>query len=264
MKSLTLPLALFLSVGLFSQDIPNGNFEEWESTPMFTLDPVGWETDNTQLIVSTSQDLDAYEGTYAMRVVPINDGVGEFGHASTTVPIGGIPDGLSFYAKWSQTVTAWIGVDVLFYNNEDQVYSEYWSTSDTASTWTQVVIPFEPIDIATTHVVITVFVAIGDLVPGEGWISVDAMNFGIVSSVNELETTEVTIFPNPADQFLELRMEGDIQIDEVGIIDMNGRTILSAPYDQRIDISAITEGQYLLEFKSAEKVLGRKPFVVQR
>jgi energy-coupling factor transporter ATP-binding protein EcfA2 len=264
MKQIITLSILFLSLSLLGQEVPNGGFEEWESTPQFTYDPVDWETDNNQLQVSTSPDEDAYEGQYAMMVEPIPLGVGDYGSARCTVPMSGVPDALNFHAKWWQTVTAALGVNVYFYNNDDLMYSEYWITTDTASAWTSVTLPFEPIDIALTHGVIEVFAAVGDLVPGDGWISVDAMNFGNPTSVTELSDISVTVFPNPANQFLELKVNSEQMIDELAIMDLNGRIVLQISYEQRLDVSTLPEGQYLLELRNEGMAIGRKPIVVKR
>lgn len=251
MKDLSTLILLFVSASLLSQTVPNGGFEEWEVTPQFSLDPVGWETDNTQLIVSTSQDMEPYQGMYAMKVEPIMNGIGEYGEASVTLDMGGLPDGLFFQAKYWRTFTAGVGVTVDFYYEEDIVHTQSWYPTDTASSWMQAQMTFPPIDIATTHAIIRVFVAIGDFAPGEGWISVDAMDFGFTTSTADQDRPQISLYPNPvSDRFV---LEGVDSGTPFRIIDSQGRLVQQGVQGIENRLEDLSAGHYLLIIGEGEQ-----------
>ncbi|NNC82169.1 MAG: hypothetical protein HKN79_01215, partial [Flavobacteriales bacterium] len=82
-------ICILLPSLMMAQTVPNSGFEEWEVTPQSTLEPVGWDSDNTQLTTSTSQDTEAYSGNYAMRVQAVDMGLGSYGEAQTLIEMGG-------------------------------------------------------------------------------------------------------------------------------------------------------------------------------
>lgn len=254
-------LATSLSSFMIGQEIPNGSFEEWESTPMFTLDPVDWETDNTQLLVSTAQDLEPFEGIYAMRVDPLQLGVGEYGEANTTIEIGGLPDGITFHAKWWRTITAAVGVQVDFYYEEDIMHTGFWYPEDTLSGWSAQQIEFPPIDIATTHAVVRVFAVVGDLVPGDCWISVDAMSWGLISGLDELEEPTMGLYPNPSSDELRLDIEAIYMYE---IVDNHGRIVAQGRTNGLIDVKQLPQGRYTLSLTSNEGLKRSTGFIIQR
>ncbi len=163
----TLFSACLLSACLFAQQVPNGGFESWIPTPLFSLDPEFWMTDNNQLQLSCAQDSMPYEGEWAMRVLPIPIGVGEEGRAIIEIPTDYIPPSLDFYAKWDRTATAGVGVTVTFYNGETDFYTEYWYPEELASEWVPISIQLSQIEPIMTHVVIEVGVYVGDFAAGE-------------------------------------------------------------------------------------------------
>ncbi|MFN2430740.1 MAG: hypothetical protein ABR574_12030, partial [Cryomorphaceae bacterium] len=106
-----------LSIATLSAQIPNANFESWVEEDGF-LTPEDWEPLIVNDVSSVTQDLDSYEGIYAMQVEALKTGVGSSGNASTTVDIDFIPASLDFYAKASSEF-GFVSVEITFYNQED-------------------------------------------------------------------------------------------------------------------------------------------------
>ena len=257
----TLFSACLLSACLFAQQVPNGGFESWVSTPQFSLDPEYWNTYNGQLLLSTAQDSMPYEGEWAMRVTPIPNGIGEEGIASVQIPTDFIPPSLDFYAKWDRTATASVGVTVTFYNGETDFYTEYWYPEELTSEWAPISIQLSQIEPIMTHVVIEVGVFIGDFAAGEGWLSVDAMSFDGVTGVDDLSSASIGLFPNPASDMLFVTA-ADANTSYV-IYDAMGKLLDRNSYQAGVDVSELPTGNYFIELKDGDGVLRRSGFVVE-
>ncbi len=250
-----------ISGSVFAQQVPNGGFENWETTPLFSLDPEFWSTDNGQLIVSTVQDSLPYEGEWGMRVYPVPNGLGEEGRASIQIPTTYIPPSLNFHAKWDRTATAGLGVSVTFYNGDDNFYSETWYSPELSSEWTPISIELSQIEPIMTHVIIEVWVSIGDFAAGEGWLSVDAMSFDGVTGLDDLDAGSVGLYPNPASNLLFVE-EADTRTS-YAIYDAMGKLVSRDSYESGVDVSAMPSGNYFIEVLRSDGVLRRSQFVVK-
>jgi hypothetical protein len=59
---------------------------------------------------------------------------------------------------------------------------------------------------------------------------------------------QMNIWPNPAKDFINIE-QGELHLFEssfISIIDLNGRELIKVPYSQRIDISSLRDGMYIL------------------
>jgi len=59
---------------------------------------------------------------------------------------------------------------------------------------------------------------------------------------------QMNIWPNPAKDFINIE-EGELHLFEssfISIIDLNGRELIKVPFSQRIDISSLRDGMYIL------------------
>ncbi len=267
MKAITILTAvLFSSLMSFAQfTIPNGDFEEWVFNG-WNFSPNDWQTGNTQTFQDTFQDTVAYEGDFAMRVQPQPTGVGEEGEASVTIPTQAIPSSLDFYVRYERTLTAFMGVTIEFYNEENMFYSETWSAPDSVSEWSFVSMPLNQIEPVMTHAIIRVQAFVGDLVAGDGWIAVDAMSIGgEVDGVSEDVLSQVSVYPNPASDYLMIDLgEMSEAIDKIRMIDIRGRAIDMERSSKQIDLSAMQNGLYILEFlDQGGEVIGSRRVVVE-
>jgi hypothetical protein len=264
MKSLAFLIVLFwlLPFTVTAQVIPNGGFESWSITNGWTEEPDGWETPNNQLIESTVKDPDAYAGLYAMRVNPAPNGIGEEGFAWIEIPTDFIPPSLDFYAKWSRTLTASVGVEIQFFNNELQVYAANWVPEDTSSAWTYIHLPLEQIEPVMTHMIIRAYIFIGDFAPGSGWISVDEMSFGNPNGLNDLDESNIGLYPNPTSDVLKISVK--VQPLDYSIIDSSGRLVDQGTFKSEIDVSQLPVANYTLQLRMRDGSLVEKRFQVER
>jgi hypothetical protein len=78
------------------------------------------------------------------------------------------------------------------------------------------------------------------------------------ASVGELEKTKLSIFPNPANDLINLNFEGDITSIEV--IDISGKRVLNFKVKSRnsLDISKLDNGTYVLYVRSNNSIYTSK------
>ncbi len=70
-------------------------------------------------------------------------------------------------------------------------------------------------------------------------------------SVGAFDTTDISIFPNPANK--ELTIKGKTIIESITIYDINGRqlkTVIFTSEKGNLDISNLSQGMYFLKIKS--------------
>lgn len=73
---------------------------------------------------------------------------------------------------------------------------------------------------------------------------------------NSLET--VKIYPNPVHDFINIELPKDYKNFKVEISDMNGRLLLNAENEKRMNTSALTNGAYIVTVKSDKNTITRK------
>ena len=71
------------------------------------------------------------------------------------------------------------------------------------------------------------------------------------NSLKEIDAGQVTIFPNPAGDFVNLST-GDIQFDKAEIQDVLGKTYPAKLHNNRIDVSFLPAGTYILKLQNEE------------
>ena len=90
------------------------------------------------------------------------------------------------------------------------------------------------------------------------------VNFFPLSGLHEFNLNNaVSIFPNPAEDYLTIKSTQQKFIEGVRIFDIPGRFILSPLWDdsQKIKVDALSAGMYILELTTKDKQKVRKQFV---
>lgn len=84
--------------------------------------------------------------------------------------------------------------------------------------------------------------------------------------INDIEEThvdsDITIYPNPASEVINILNNNNLNITNVEIIDMTGRTVLSSENSQGINISELPEGQYFVKI-IGETTTVKKLFIIK-
>ena len=253
-----------ISMAPLSAQIVNGDFESW-ITVNESLVLEGWESYTFEDINSVTQDLEAYEGIYAVRVEALENGAGSFGSASTIVDIDYIPPSLDFYVKASSEFGA-VMVDVTFYNESDPFNSFDWTSADEViSEWTFVSIPLVQNEPVLTHAEIRITAQVGDFAPGSAVISVDQMEFGNTTGLNDLSEKALNIYPNPTSNAIRIAKVSEVSYVE--IMDLSGklvRRLSRAEIQNEISVRDLTPACYTVIAYLKTGEIARQKLVVSR
>lgn len=260
----TATLLSFFIFAVCAAQIPNSGFENWIENG-WSNDPEDWETDNSELVQPVTQDLEAYEGMYAMKVTAVPIGVGDWGEASTIVPIDYIPASLDFWVK-SQNENGFVQVLIEFFNGEVLFTSFFWGTSESISDWTFVSLEMTQQEPILTYAKITVSALVGDLIAGEAQISIDEMSFGETNAVSDQSLNNIQVYPNPAKDSFQFDAEND-KVDRIEIYALDGKLAKAVELNdlktKEVDISSLAPGMYQLMFSHALQPVGVSKLVIR-
>jgi subtilisin-like proprotein convertase family protein len=98
-----------------------------------------------------------------------------------------------------------------------------------------------------------------------GWILEICTNISKTISTSELTIGKiVNAYPNPVSDFLFLDAEKSDSDFTYSIISVSGMRLISNVKNNRINVSGLPEGMYLLEVKNDKRILGVKKILVSR
>jgi hypothetical protein len=198
-----------------------------------------------------------------MRVDAVGVPLGAYGFAECTFPIDYIPSSIDFYAK-AGTEFGGVSVTISFFNNEFLFNSFDWNSGTSIEEWTLVSIPMQQDEPVLTHAVIRIEAIVGDLVPGNAWISVDAMGFeGPLSDDDMIVDQDLELYPNPASDYIIL--DGIAPNSTVRIMNIAGQLVFEANSTAsqiRLDVQRFAKGLYMLNVQSPDKVGTSRKLVI--
>jgi hypothetical protein len=263
MKTTATLLSFFIFTFCAAQ-IPNAGFENWIENG-WGYNPEDWETENSELVQPVTQDLEAHEGMYAMKVTAVPTGVGEWGEASTTVPIDYIPASLNFWVK-TQVENGYVQVLIEFFLDEVQFTSYTWDNTESINEWTFVSIEMTQQEPVLTHAKISVFAQVGDLIAGQAQISIDEMSFGETNTVSDHSFNNIRVYPNPAKDSFKFDAENHT-VDRIEIYALDGKMGMAVELNdlntKEVDISSLAPGMYQLMFSHALQPVGVSKLLVR-
>lgn len=105
---------------------------------------------------------------------------------------------------------------------------------------------------------VTAYAATYDL----GLVSIPLTNFVLETPGPVAEATDFTLFPNPAETHLTIRMNNAPMADVITILDVHGN-ILSQHRGETIDVSALTPGIYIIQASANTGIITTKRFIKQ-
>ncbi len=282
-------LSLFLSS--IKAQIPNGGFENWDTTNLFIykhIYPVGWMSNNLYWQSVNKQNAvvpstDAHSGNYSMKMTVLNDtssskqgaSCGTFegdllmGEANGKFAIKNKPAGIEFWHKFTSPKKESFLLFVNLYNGENQVGSAMIYSEENSATWSKLasVIDYssnETPDSAS----ISIMVGYSDT-PTVGTVfMIDDLAFTTTTAINESSIENgLNIYPNPSSGDINITLpnapSNDIQLS---LKDISGRTIKTFSDEElilsqdliKLKINSYDPGIYLLEMKSNTKVFSKR------
>ena len=255
-----------VNVGGFVTDLPDPGFEMWATETIQAA--TGWSTLNKYLVTAGAensiQTIDSHSGNFAMQLstiqIPQNTdtipGIISWGEIDLSnqqnpflaAPYNFIPTNLSGAFKYAPANGDQGSIQVYFFQQGIPIGShlETFNSSAAYSTFSS------PITIFGTPDSI-IFIASSGNNPGSV-LKLDDLSFsGGTISVNEFDKFEVSIYPNPANEIVMIKYEGEFNYQ---IIDLRGNIIRSENNiqgTQSINISDLQAGVYLIQLSNNEK-----------
>lgn len=254
-------IILTFSVNVFSQEIPNGGFEAWDQG-IWTNNPVNWDTDNTEVSAPVFQDTSSYEGEFAMTLTPDINGLGEGdAEAESLIPIDIVPAQLEFYARWERIIGE-IKVEISFFNETNEYFTETWVPTNDQSDWTLIVIPLPQIEPIITHAIVRATVQVGDL--AYATLSIDDMQFGNPNGIPENTEVILDVYPNPTADLLNIACDRKLyNHGEMAVINDVGQTLYQGLISRKLDLQNYPSGIYFLQIQNDNFQTVRK-FTINR
>jgi hypothetical protein len=270
--------------------IPNPDFETWSNDTFFTNTsnfmydhPTGWgpfisgfywgfSSGNGPL--SCYKSTAKYTGSYALNLTTENDSAGA--DMVTIFPLNKRPLQLNGYYKFTgipgDTSVIIVGITKgnpiswAFGDSSLEVGTGHIDfTGTSVSTYQPFSIPIYYKDLVTfpdsALIEISSTRNMGSGIPGQKlW--VDNLYFSGTSGIDEENSkNDIRVYPNPVKNYLNIDLRSKTgQESEIEILDMTGRSVLSETinYFDKIDLSSLENGIYILQVKNKDKVFSKK------
>lgn len=96
----------------------------------------------------------------------------------------------------------------------------------------------------------------------QGGILLDDVTVSGVAGVNESLASQLSVFPNPATNVINVINNNNILVEGINIVDLNGRTVKSAKFDgvteAQVNISDLANGVYMMTVSSDKGTMTQK------
>jgi len=280
-------ILVFLAIAFFSaeaQIIPNASFETWTSP----LTPDGWATFSSALGFNLGlcgkDSLDKVVGNNSVKVyadsIPGQPAYGVVGGVVSTgsgsasagppkfvgIPFAFRPDTLFFAYKYTSPGSDTAGLEIKMTKNGATVFAGGYTSLgldlDTISQWALV---YAPLTSAYSNGTITpdtlrlqFYASVAQQSIKGSTLHVDGVFFSAstpATGVNDLSNTiEVSVFPNPVSEMLNIKADVNLEGHQVVITDMNGKLVRIRPLTNgvnSIELSEVASGNYI--YRIADK-----------
>lgn len=280
MKTFFLLLISFTSLNIYSQQIPNYSFENWESSSGYD-EPVDWTTPNSTsyvfpfYVLTVTPSNEYYSGTKSARLetkeivgipVPGLLTLGElhvdiFNNSSSIsggIPFISRPSKLRGFMKYSPQPqdSALVGVFMLKYNSGSGVCDTiglgayYQSFQTTVFTEFEVNIDYSSTEMPDSMNIIIMSSDVDNPVLGS-ILHIDELSFDYSSFVEKNTGNKAPVIVNPADDFINIISNG-MKIKRVNIYNISGMNRLRIDniyYERDILLSSagLSNGRYIIE-----------------
>ncbi len=260
MKNSVLLIILFLIVtSTFAQVVPNNKFENWVSVGFYE-EPESWDTPNAELAIlgqaTVTKSTDAFAGNYSARLetknVILADAPGLITLADFTVNITTLEFEISGGLPLQENVSKLTGMykysgvnndsaSVIIYNFKRDSEGEIDTIGvgikslGNASTWTSFSVDMEQLSTNIPDTFNVIIVSSGLNFKAGSVLYVDSLtietNTGFISLDRKKE--DVSIFPNPATDFISLEMSSFNNNRVVNLYNYHGQFIKQVPFTEK-------------------------------
>jgi hypothetical protein len=280
-KNLTLLFVFVLTIfcGAQAQQVPNAGLENWNNIILYE-DPVSWSSPNqlTSLlgIFPCTKSTDALDGQYAARleaffitqfgiVVPGTVGTGTIDATTQTFkggfPLGGnVPAALIGYYKYApvnedsclmlSVLTKWNTST----NHRDTLAIAYF-TDGAEPSYTLFTAPFITLAPGTPDSAIVVVATTNDILTAQAGsvLFIDDIDFTNSVGIQETDAAPLSIYPNPADEFIEFAIPEALQAKTIALCNITAALVKEYPVneeDLRVNTTNLLPGSYVCLIKN--------------
>lgn len=292
MKKIFILAFSLMSISLFSQTLPNYDFEEWNDYIIYK-EPVNWSTPNfyTFLVdqkATVSKSNDAYTGSSSAKLETMNisgfnlPGVMTLAEISVSISDSSYSVSGGFFLQENiYKLTGWykyngVGEDqasILMYNFKNTPETGYdtigygYGFLDNTDTWSQFTVYMTNISNAvpdTFNVIIASSLAVG---AQEGSVLfVDSLSIYTNTGIIDLwkPKTQLSVYPNPAISNITFESKTNISNGMITIYNNIGEKLAEKTFENNstsININNLTPGVYTYTLREKNKILNSGTFI---
>jgi hypothetical protein len=279
---------LFASITNAQTTIPNGDFEDWTDEyhiPYWD----GMNYDGNFIHIHTfSQTTDSHSGNYAAQVETIYDplfgvipgfaftGTIDVDPASLSytlemgIPVEGRPYHLEGFYKYSpvNNDTMVIVAGMFKWNEEEQdldsIGGGIFFTSQITNSYTHFDLPIQYFTDDEADTMYIVLSASADTYHPGSVMKVDdlTLNYSTAAVAENCKTSVISCYPNPARDYVNVKIEKVLKNGKISFTDMLGMTLLNKTIgnerDIRIPVSHLPGGFYMVSVTSENRIVAKQ------
>jgi len=290
-----------ISLSLFAQNIPNGNFENWTTTTGYTTNyatPVSWENSNevtlappTNSALVTQSD-EFQDGASSVKIETKQVGPNPtpgciaLGNYVFKIPgfyVDSMKSGVDYayrpykfkgYYKFapvgsdvmkvSISLTKWNGT------TRDVIGTGYFKNSIATSTWALIDLPINYISTDTPDTLRIIATCLNAGATVGTIVQVDNFSFEMSNSINENSNiNSINLYPNPVNNSFQIdfnNYQGNNV--NVNIYNLAGQLFLSKNISVNqnkaiLSLTGVVSGNYIIEIKNSNELLYRDKIIIQ-
>jgi len=256
-----------------ASQIPSPGFEDWNDLSGI-LKPDGWQTGAMEESLNVIPSDDAYEGNLSAELLVVYDPVmtsnmSGYMFADGNFPVSERYTALNGYIKGNIIGNDTFSVNVSMWKNGDMIGFGRFKTLDSHNNWTAFSVNIT-YDSGETPDEGFIAIQLGPIFGGNtgSYYRVDKLELSMTpASIKDDIKETFSIFPNPANNRLQIRFTGRCDVDLVRIIDLTGKTVMeyNTAMQQEIILSAGTlpEGFYFLQTMKENRVTGTEKLIIK-
>lgn len=286
MKNVLLTLCSVLATVCTAQIVPNGNFEEWDTTVVnghTVINPRNWVSYGEQLAQKSdpfrgvTQTVDAHSGNYAIKVEngpnALNGMVGLLASGNFVAsnqddgfPLTNYIDKVEGYYKYQPVGNDSARIIVVFYLDGSNIGGAYQVIKGAASTYTKFSLQLHYNDGAPQPDKAKVYVISSNLsnMEGRSVLYLDDLKMTYLNTgLSEVaKAKRLDVYPNPVEGELRFDALQEGKAVSYRIADVQGRSVEEGiPTDNLISTDELEQGVYMLQVTAEDGSLYQSKFV---
>ena len=249
MKNLAFTILLLLIAATIYPQVPNGNFEEWETVDSIEV-PKYWTISNEFCCYEVEKVIDAIEGEFSLKLsVHTPTGLIPEWLAETTVQVGQVYQSLNAAIRIDSMYWGKVAIKVLELKNG--IYQEIgnWETTETTNGAKQISVPLNQTQTDSLKIQLNAMIVNPTQLPvGYAGLIVDEIELSLTTSTGEQNRLEelVRIYPNPTSGIVNIEYPNDFNPKIARLYDSEGKLVLVSENVDFIDLNGFPIDTYLL------------------